>query len=679
MKSAFFSVLLAAAVPLASAAPKIDLSRIEPVPANEEIPIADFFRPALLQNPQVNDAGTHIAAVVTAGKDKHELMIYDVEKKTLQFIGGVGDMDIYSFSWLNDRRLAYWLARDKLYGLGMMAVDIDHLRDSHPVVQYWATHMLGVPERNRQRGAPLVWASLDGLNDSRDRGVVELDTSLNLGGIVNLRGAGTDYTSVLEVRENNDRHVLKTYPAPAGMSAGYFTDRNDELAFAYTGENGVFALHRLEGGVWQKCPVDLDKVDIIGAGNEPGQLVVLAPQEPGKPRALRFMNSATGELGQVLVQDSGYDFEGWLYRDRTTHEIVGAMYNRTGIHSVWFSDSYRDVQKAVSALFPNQIVLIVDNDKKGRCVVATWSDREPAVFHWVDLEQHSVGLIKKSKPWIDPARMQPMNVLKFKTRDGHQLEAFVTLPAGTSKKHPAPLLVLPHGGPWVRDDWGFDGEAQFFASRGYAVIQPNYRGSPGYGWMFPAEDEWAFRKMHDDVTDATKTLLATGLIDRGRVAIGGSSFGAYLSLSGVVNEPDLYRCAVAIAGVYDWEQVMKDEKYTQYENHHYAYMRRQLGDPAKEKEKFDAISPVRHCEKIRVPVFVAHGKDDPVASVTESKRLISELEKHNVPHESLFVSGEGHGMGHLENEVELYSRVEAFLTKYLAPTKVAPPPAAAKP
>lgn len=312
------------------------------------------------------------------------------------------------------------------------------------------------------------------------------------------------------------------------------------------------------------------------------------------------------------------------------------------------------------------IVIIDSNDAETLFLVVTYSDRHPPVYHWVDTAKKSAGLIKTSQPWIDPARMRPMQILRYKTRDGRQLDAYVTLPEGASKTKPAPLVVLPHGGPWVRDNWGYNGEVQFLASRGYIVLQPNYRGSTGYDWNFPLEDQWAFRKMHDDVTDATKMLIASGLADPSRVAIMGGSFGAYLALSGVAHEPSLYRCAVTIAGVFDWSTVLKSKKYDQFDNPTYGRLLRNLGDPETHREKFDEISPLRHVANIRVPVFVAHGKEDRVAEASESRRLVNELEKHRVPHEKLFVSGEGHGMGHLKNQIELYNRIESFLAKHLA-------------
>jgi dipeptidyl aminopeptidase/acylaminoacyl peptidase len=384
------------------------------------------------------------------------------------------------------------------------------------------------------------------------------------------------------------------------------------------------------------------------------------------------MNAATGEPGEVLLADNGYDFDGGVYREPSSRKIVGATYHRDGPRTVWFDQGFRAVQRAVDGLFPGQVAQIIGNSEKGaRFLIRTFSDRHPVAYHWVDLQKKTASLIKNTAPWIDPDRMRPMQILKYRTRDGHQLDAYVTLPKGASKKAPAPLVVLPHGGPWARDTWGFKGEAQFLASRGYAVLQPNYRGSPGYDWMFPLSDQWEFLKMHDDVTDATKTLLSTGVIDPNRVAIMGASFGAYLALSGVVHEPSLYRCAVTIAGVFDWATVLQDRKYDQFDNPSYARMLRQLGDPKKEAEKYEEISPLRHVSQIRVPVFVAHGKEDQVASVTESRRLVSELEKSHIPHEKLFISGEAHGMAHMKNKVELYSRIEAFLAENLAPTAAA--------
>ena len=149
----------------------------------------------------------------------------------------------------------------------------------------------------------------------------------------------------------------------------------------------------------------------------------------------------------------------------------------------------------------------------------------------------------------------------------------------------------------------------------------------------------------------------------------GGSFGGYLALAGVVNEPSLYRCAVTISGVFDWEQLINEKKYDKFSSPEYSRLVLKLGDPKKDKAKFDAIAPVRHMDQCHVPVFVSHGGDDPVADIGQSKRLISELEKNNIPHETVIVGSEGHGMHHIDNQVELYTRIEAFLAKNLTPVK----------
>jgi len=674
-KSALIASLLTGpALPsaLAAAGPRLDLDRVRPVPAGETIPIVDFFRPAQLRDPILNPGGTRVAALISPGDDHYRLIVVDLGTQKFDTLTAPGDADIYNIRWLNDQRLIFGLSTQKMYGVGLLSADAKNLNDCNALLQYCGASLVSVPRANRLR--PLAWMRYD---NGIAGGVVAVDTERRSKTPAKPKAGWNDYSAMFD---NNNDHIVSRYPLPkVGLSCGYLADKDGELAFAFTADKGVLAMHRLADQAWEPCPIDLEKTDIFGSGNQPGEIAVSRSTEAGKPWTLQLMDAATGQAGAVLIQDKAYDFHGWLYRDPATGVIVGAVYQRSGPAVAWFDEDYRALQKILDGFFPGVIVRIRGNDEtRKRFLVETFSDRQPSIYYSVDLEHRTVGLIKNSAPWIEPARMQPMNVMKYKTRDGRQLDAYVTLPAGASKQHPPPLIVLPHGGPWVRDEWGFDGEVQFLASRGYAVLQPNYRGSPGYEWMFPETDLWDFRKMHDDVTDATKALVGSGLVDADRVAIMGGSFGGYLAICGAVNEPALYRCAVTIAGIFDWSRVVGEQKYYEFDHPSYARMVRKLGDPKKEKEKFDEISPVRRIERVRAPVFVAHGGDDPVASVTESKRLISELEKYRVEHEALIVGREGHGMHHIDNQVELYARIEAFLDRHLmhAPPRTAAVPVA---
>ncbi len=650
------------------AADKLDLSRVTPAPAGEPIPLQDFFRPALLQEPKLNPSGTHIAAIITAGEDRHQLLVYELKTQKTEFASGSGDKDIYSVSWLNDSRLMFNFATRKMYGIGLIAANVGQLQDYYPLLQYYGTSLIAVPPKNRLR--PLVWNSHD-FEANKDVGAAVINTDIRSGKVLNALAAGADNSAMMDVRDNNEKHILTSYPVPnldLGITERYLADRDGSLAYAITAEKGVLTLRRLEGKDWVKCPVDLDQIDVIGPGDKPGQLVVIGPFQPDKPRALQLMDAATGQLGEVLIQDKGYDFNGWIYRHPVTQDILGAAFERNGPRVVWFTEDYKALQKVLDGFFPGQVVRIISsNEAENLFLVACYSDKQPVIYNWVDLQKRTAGLIKNSAPWIDPKRMSPVNIIKFKTRDGRSLDAYLNMPAGATKQNPPPLVVLSHGGPWARDYWGFNGEAQFLASRGYAVLQPNYRGSTGTAGLFPESDSWDFWKMHEDVTEATKTMIASGLIDPKRIGIMGGSFGGYLAISGVVNDPELYRCAVTIAGVFDWEEQVNQYKYNKYNSGFFGRLTRKLGDPKAQPEKFEQISPGRHVDRIRVPVFVSGGTDDETVEIHQSRNLISALDRYHVPNETLIVREEGHGMGHLDNQVELYSRIEAFLGKHLMP------------
>lgn len=654
--------------PALIAADKIDLTRTTPVPADQPIPTQDFFRPPAIAQPKLNRAGTHIAALAVGSEDKHLLMIYDIASAKAEFLEVPGDKDIYNLHWLTNSRVLFQLSSLKMYGLGIMAADVGKLKDAYPLQQFNGSSLVSVPLANP--GQPLVWNRRD-FESRRDVGVVALDSQNQNFEFTDLTAAMSDGAFMLlrtKVRNNNDRTVARNYPVPPGITYRYMGDKAGELAYAFTSDAGERSVHRLQGKAWSRIPVDLEQIEIVANGNEPGQWLVIGPPQGGRPAPLQMMDATTGALGDVVLQDPVYDFNGWTYHNPSTGDVLGVVFNKGGPRVTWFNEQYQSLQKTLDGMFPKQVVRIIgSNDRHEIFLVATYSDRQPAAYHWVNLATRQASLFKSSAPWIDPARLQPMQILAFKTRDGQRLEGYLTLPAGASKASPAPLVVLCHGGPWARDNWGFNGEVQFLAHRGYAVFQPNYRGSIGSTGRFPNEDKYDFIKMHQDVTDAVKTVLATGLVDPQRVGIMGTSFGGYLAVSGVAHEGDLYRCAVTNAGVFDWALQVQSEKYDQFDLPFYGRMIKTLGDPKLNAEKYDAMSPLRHVAKIRAPVFVAGGKDDEVVELQQSRRLVAELEKNNVPCEKLFIGGEGHGMAHLRNEIEFYDRAEAFLARHLKP------------
>jgi dienelactone hydrolase len=668
IKPALILLLATATAGQLAAADKLDLDRVTPVAANEPIPVVDFFRPRLIQDPSVNLSGTHIAAIVAGDQDNTGLIIYDLATQKIESQGTRGDTDIDMVTWLNDSRYVYQVNARKLGILLLCAGEVGGLQHSYPVMQNVGASLIAVPPGDRTH--PLLRLSANTSNTGKYGEVVSIDATLVNGKLLDTSSDAPDQRQADEAAESNTRHITVRHPTletPEGFDLNYFADKEGQLAFAITSVHGQLTLYRLAGSKWEKCPIDLEEIKVISAGDNPGEIVVLGARQEGKPRALQVMEAATGKVVDTLVQDKEYDCNAWLYRDPASHLIVGATYDRNGPRTIWFDEGYRNLQKAVDGLFPGQVVRILGSDEGGKIMlINSFSDRQPSIYSWVDLQKHTAGTIRNSAPWIDPKRMRPMSIVKFKTRDGHQLDAYVTMPAGATKQNLPPLVVLPHDNNDGRDSWGFNAEAQFFASRGYAVMQPNYRGSSGSTGLFPTEDEWAYRKMSDDVSDATKTLISSGLVDGHRVAIVGTGFGGYLALSGAAFDPGLYRCAAAVSPVVDWARVMQDNKVNQFSDPAYSRMLVKLGDPKRDAEKFDAISPLRHADQIRAALLISNSEYDPSAQVSDTKDLGSTVERNHVPVEMVSFLNEAHGVRHLRAKVELYSRIEAFLAKNLA-------------
>ncbi len=652
-------VLSLLALPALAKKKEDPLARMTPVAADQPIPAVDFFRPRLFTNPELNPAGTHFAAIVSGEADRLDLMAFDLATKKAERLTAGGNYDINAYEWLNDKRLLFSITQDKMYSTGLFAVELGRFSQSYVLQRRNVVVPVGFPKEKPLHA--ILWIKHSSQHDGGDGGVVKIDTRRSMD--------SKDGSLFMNGDDGLRADIVETYPDPKGGDpVGYITDKRGEMAFALTVKDGRATLHRYVDSKWVQSPVDVDEMPVIGVGDEPGELLTLGAREEGKPRALHRLNAVTGERGELLFQDEKYDFTGVrIYRHPVDNRILGVQYQRKGPQSVWFDEGYERIQGALGKAFPGEVVRILGSDRaEKQFFISVSSDVRPAAYFHVKLETKTFAPVANVAPWIDPKRMRPMQMITYKARDGREIEGYVTLPEGASMENKAPLVVLPHGGPWVRDNWGWDAEVQFLASRGYAVFQPNYRGSTGYAWRFPEKDLWDFRKMHDDVTDGVKAVIKTRMIDADRIAIMGGSFGGYLALSGAAHEPELYRCAITVAGVFDWERVMKDARGSDYFRGRYGALKRHLGDPAKRKVAFEEISPIKHVDKVKIPVFVAHGTQDIVAAVGQSKALIAELKKYGVPHEKQIERGEGHGFRKVDNQVELYTAVEAFLAKHLA-------------
>lgn len=658
---------------------KIDLDRRTPVPANEPIPVADFFRPTFYDEPVINPSGTHVAALVTAVEDRHKLVVSDLSDMKVEVFDPPGENTFYNVTWLTDNRLTFKIGIFRTFEVGLYATEVGSLRNYYPLFQHVGATLIAVPQENRTR--PLAWIPPDGSSGGREGRAVVVNTDIRTGRIANMRGGSSGSGESEDIQDSNRKHIEETFDGPkSGNDAGFLADKDGKLAFAFTASDGVFTMYRWVDDHWTESPVNLDDVDVLGHGRTHDEVLVRGPRKEGQPRPLEFLNAATGELGPVLLQDQAYDFYGSLYYDPASRIVLGARFDRNGPAMAWFNESYLALQKVLEGYFPNLVVRLIGADEAGRMlIVETVSDRQPPSYFWVNLEKKSFGALDKSMPWIDPQRMRPMNMMTYKTSDGKKLDAYVTLPVGASKQNPVPLVVIPPGvvSPFRtnymiggdRATWTFNREVQFWVSRGYAVLQPNHRGSAGYGWMFPADDEWEFTKMADDVAAATRHLLHSGLIDPKRIAISGFGFPAYLAVATAEADPDLFQAVVAFQGTYDWAKYLRAQKLSGYAWLNYGVLARHIGD----EKKLEQLSVNNRVDRLHAAVLVGYQRDFGEATA-QSTGLLSDLDHAKVPHESVGVGNQRSTISLVRNQVELYSRAETFLAKYLHPT---PPTAAA--
>ena len=638
------AAILCLACPILVASEYADLKRTDPVPANEKIPVFDFVRPSLFSDVQLNHTGTQVGAIVPGDNDHTSLITYDLVGQKLDGVSApTGDRDIASFEWLDGDRLVYVISEKKIAGRALFLS---------------SAGKLSIAEQVGAQGSDGSVQILDNPPDDR--------TNL----LVNLKGFNWRYDHPEMINAVNHGALVARYPelkTDHGFNIAFLADKNGQLAFGATLEDGIPKLSRLNGDDWVACPEDIDQIEVAGSGDNPGEILVLGPRDGAAPRPLEFMDAATGTAKDVLLQDKGYDFDfGRVFRDPVSHNIVGAYYDRAAPRVVWFTEAYRNLQALVDKLVPNQVVRIQGMDDSGKVLLITsGSDRQPVVYSWVNLEKHTSGLIKNSQPWIDPKRMQPMGIIKYTTAEGRQLDAYITLPAGASKKNPPPVVVIPPPIRGQRWTWGYDSDVQFLASRGYAVLQPNLRSSNGYGWMFPEPDLWDFRKMSDDVTRATKKAIEMGLVDKNRVAIMGTSFGGYLAVAGATFEPGLYKCAISVSAFYDWGKYISEDKYLQYTDTTYSRYLYKLGDPSKNSSKYDLISPLPHASQCKSALLLAWGEFDTPELISQSKDMASAVERGGAHVETVSYLDEADGVRHLAHKVDLYQHIEDFLSKNL--------------
>ena len=333
----------------------------------------------------------------------------------------------------------------------------------------------------------------------------------------------------------------------------------------------------------------------------------------------------------------------------------------------YFDEEERALRERMKRHFPGYRFGVADTDKaEEHYLIYVGNDRTRGAYYYYNALTDEARKIADTAPWLHEEELVEMHPVTYRTRDGWDIEAYLSLPPGYGPDDAKglPVVVNPHGGPWARDVWGYSSEVQFLCNRGYAVFQMNFRGSTGYGRKFleASYKQWGLA-MQDDITDGVEWLKAKGIADPERIAIYGGSYGGYAALCGVTFTPELYACAVDYVGVSNLFTFLKT--IPPYWRPMLEMMYEQVGHPERDREQLAATSPALHADRISVPLLIAQGSNDPRVNKAESDQMVEALRRRGLPVEYMVKENEGHGFSNQENRFDFYRAMEAFLEKYL--------------
>jgi dipeptidyl aminopeptidase/acylaminoacyl peptidase len=613
-----------------------------------EIPIGDFWKHAEFINIQISPDGEHLAAIVPEDTTRSLVVFRRVDRKVTGVARFTDKRQVAQFIWVSPKRLAFTMSdRDGRLVAPQQRGELLFMNvDGKETTAYGG----------QARGSVLTNA----LRDDDDYVIV---TDF----LPSQRGEGGDQTVSRVNTKTAKSRLLASSPV---RSSNFLVTRDGEPRVAW-GENEYDrneVWYREGEGVtadWSKifAQKDTGRIMTPWVMDGDGEHFFAMVTEKTGPSTL-YRVDALGNLEQV-VRDAvtqPTDYQPSL----DGKELIAVTFGVGQPRREYLKPKHPDATllSSLEKSFPGQWVELVNATKDGQIVVFTvQSDRNSGEFYLYDRGTRKATYLASAQEWLDPDLMAPMKAISYKARDGRTIHGWLTLPKDSKGKN-LPLIVNPHGGPFgLYDVWEFSEEVQLFASRGYAVLQPNFRGSGGFGREF---EEAGYRHwggaMQDDLTDATKWAIAEGIADVKRVCIMGTSYGAYAALMGVAKEPELYQCAVGFVGVYDMN-AMDSRGDVSESNSGQAFLKRVLGT---DKGALNAASPSMQAAKVKAAVFLAAGEKDRRAPPVHTQRMYDALkDAGNTPETKIIQDGEAHGYYEVKNNVKLYTQMLAFFDKHI--------------
>jgi dipeptidyl aminopeptidase/acylaminoacyl peptidase len=475
-----------------------------------------------------------------------------------------------------------------------------------------------------------------------------------------------DSTAFDAYRLNIQTGKLSLLVKNPGNITKWFSDTEGKLrmAIASDGVNETLLYRNSENENFNTVLTNNFRASIspVGFSKDNSCIYALSNKDRDKT-ALVELDCVTGKEHRIIYSNPEVDVSEAIFSARKG-KLIYAGYETWKKDRYYLDDSVKAMYERLEVLLPNTEIRVTGSDtEEKKFIIRTYTDRNPGSFYLYTNNNNKLVKLSDVNPSVNVEDMAEMKPISYKTRDGLNVDGYLTLPVGRKAKN-LPVVVMPHGGPGTRNTWGYDAEVQFLANRGFAVFQVNFRGSKGYGKKFwiAGFKEWG-GKMQDDITDGVKWLISEKIADSTRIGIYGSSFGGYSALHGLFFQPDLYKCGASYSGLTNLFTYLKDipPYYRPYLQMYYET----VGNPEADADYFRAVSPVFHTDRIRSPVLIAQGSRDPRVNMNETNQFVKELKKRKVPVTYIFKEGEGHIFRNPENKLEFYRELEKFLDKNL--------------
>ncbi len=452
-----------------------------------------------------------------------------------------------------------------------------------------------------------------------------------------------------------------------GQFAGWLSDSKLQVRGATEAKpDGGFRLviRDDEQSEW-KPVVTWDQEDALTSGpvcfSKNGKYLYLKDSRSVNAARIVKLDLADGSLS-TIAEDNHFDV-GDLIVHPDTYEIQAVVFARDRDYWLVLDPSIADDVNRIREKHRGDFFLSSRDHADRKWIVGFTADNGPVPYYVYDRESKSFQFLFDHRPELNQHELSLMEPVSFESRDGLTIHGYATFPR-EQPRNDLPLVLNVHGGPWHRDTWGYNPEAQWFANRGYICLQVNFRGSTGYGKQFlnAGDREWG-GKMHNDLVDAVQWAIAQGFADQARIAIYGGSYGGYAALVGATFTPDLFRCAVAIVGPSNLITFIRS--IPPYWSTYLSVLHKRLGNPDTEEEFLKSRSPLWKVDQIKIPMLIAQGANDPRVKQAESEQIVEAMKRKGINHEYMLFTDEGHGFAKPENRLRFYQQAEKFLAAHL--------------